>query len=324
MFLFYMRIYDYVIYHKRCYDGFTGFLILHNSNTIKKNAKIYPDVPSAKNIPPSIQDKNIIIIDVAYKYEILREITRQAKFVTFIDHHITISEDVNRIKKEFKNLKIIYDKEKSGATLTWDYFNPGKKTPLFIKYVEDNDIGKWKMNNVFEFISALFVKYDPSPSHHNLKLWNKLYSTNTINDLIKTGKIYMEYKRSVLEEHSKRFSIERFPSEKIYSKYPEIFTKPGQYTIAVYCGSPSPSASDVARKILKDYKCDFFMSWVLNLDKREYVFIFRSQKIDVGKIATIFNGGGHTLAAAGSIKMDLISIEELFLGSSINRDKLSY
>jgi oligoribonuclease NrnB/cAMP/cGMP phosphodiesterase (DHH superfamily) len=180
------------------------------------------------------------------------------------------------------------------------------------------------MNNVFEFISALFVKYDPHPSQNNINNWNKLYSTKTIKDLIQTGKIYMEYKQSVLEEHSKRFSIELFPSEKIYSKYPEIFTKPGEYKIAVYCGSPSPSASDVARKILKDYKCDFFMSWVLNLDRREYVLTFRSEKIDVGKIAKIFNGGGHTLAASGSIKMDLISIEELFLGSSIQRDKLSY
>ena len=67
-----MRIYDYVIYHKRCYDGFTGFLILHNSNTIKKTAQIYPDVPSAKHLPPNIRGKNVIIIDVAYKYEILR------------------------------------------------------------------------------------------------------------------------------------------------------------------------------------------------------------------------------------------------------------
>jgi oligoribonuclease NrnB/cAMP/cGMP phosphodiesterase (DHH superfamily) len=319
-----MRIYDYVIYHKRCYDGFTGFLILHNSNTIKKSAQIYPDVPSAKNIPPFISNKNIIIIDVAYKYEILRGIVRQAKFVTFIDHHITIAEDVKKIQKEFKNLKIIYDKNKSGATLTWDYFNPHKKTPLFVKYIEDNDIGKWEMKNIYEFISALFVKFDPYPSEKNLKYWNKLYSSKTIKDLIKIGKIYMEYKKSLLEEHSKRFSIERFPSEKLYSQHPEIFTKPGQYTVAVYCGSPSPSASDVAKKILRDFKCDFFVSWVLNLDRREYVLTFRSENIDVGKIATIFNGGGHTLAAAGSIKMDLISIEELFFGNSIQRDKLSY
>jgi oligoribonuclease NrnB/cAMP/cGMP phosphodiesterase (DHH superfamily) len=315
-----MRIYDYVIYHKRCYDGFTGFLILHNSNSIKKSAQIYPDVPSAKTIPPNIKGKNIIIIDVAYKYEILREIVRQASYVTFIDHHITIYDDVMRIQKEFNNIYVFYDKNKSGATLTWKYFNPTKKTPIFIKYIEDNDIGKWKMKYIYEFITALFVKFDPTPSNRNLKHWNKLYSLKTVTELIKIGKIYMEYKKYLIDEHSKRFSIERFPSEKIYLQYPEIFTKPGQYTVAVYCGSPAPSASDVAKEILNNYKCDFFISWVLNLDRREYVLTFRSKKTDVGTIAKIFNGGGHTLASAGSIKMDLISIEELFFGNSIQRE----
>jgi oligoribonuclease NrnB/cAMP/cGMP phosphodiesterase (DHH superfamily) len=318
-----MRVYDYVIYHKRCYDGFTGFLILHNSKTIKKTAQIYPDVPSAKYPPPNIQGKNIIIIDVAYKYDILREIVRQAKYVTFIDHHITIFEDVKRIQREFNNITVYYDKQKSGATLTWNFFNSRKKTPLFIKYIEDNDIGKWSMPNVYEFISALFVKFEPTPTKLNLKKWNKLYSIKTVKDLIKIGKIYMEYKLSLLNENSKRFSVERFPSEKIYDKYPEIFTKPGQYTVAVYCGTPAPSASELAKKILKEYKCDFFISWVLNLDRREYVLTFRSEKIDVGNIAKIFNGGGHTLAAAGSFKMDLFKIEDLFFGNSIQRDRIN-
>jgi oligoribonuclease NrnB/cAMP/cGMP phosphodiesterase (DHH superfamily) len=317
-----MRIYDYVIYHKRCYDGFTGFLILHNSNTIKKSAKIYPDVPSAKYLPPNIRGKDVIIIDVAYKYEILREIVRQAKYVTFIDHHITIHDDVKKIQKEFKNITVSYDEKCSGATLTWNFFNPNKKVPLFIKYIEDNDIGKWLMPNIYEFMSALFVKFDPTPSNTNLKKWNTLYSEKTVKDLIKIGTIYMEYKQSLLNEHSKRFSIEKFPSEKIYSEYPEYFTKPGQYVVAVYCGTPAPSASDVAKKILKEYSCDFFISWVLNLDKKEYVLTFRSKKVDVGNIAKIFNGGGHTLASACSIKMDYIRIEELFIGNSIHRDML--
>lgn len=317
-----MRIYDYVIYHKRCYDGFTGFLILHNSNTIKKTARIYPDVPNAIHLPPNIQGKNVIIIDVAYKYEVLREIVRRASYVTFIDHHITIRDDVKKIQNEFKNITVYYDEKKSGATLTWNFFNSKKKIPLFIKYIEDNDIGKWLMPNVYEFISALFVKFNPSPSISNLKNWNKLYSIKKVKELIKSGKIYMEYKQSLLNEHGKRFSIEKFPSEKIYSQYPEFFTKPGQYVVAVYCGTPAPSASDVAKKILKEYKCDFFISWVLNLDRREYVLTFRSKKVDVGNIAKIFNGGGHTLAAAGSIKMDLITIEELFMRTSVQRDNL--
>jgi nanoRNase/pAp phosphatase (c-di-AMP/oligoRNAs hydrolase) len=317
-----MRIYDYVIYHKRCFDGFTGFIILHNSNTIKKHALIYPDVPSATTIPPNIKNKNIIIIDVAYKYEILKEIVRNAKFVTFIDHHVTIADDIYKLSKEFKNLYIFYDKNKSGATLTWKFFFPKKTIPLFVKYVEDNDIGKWEMKDVHNFMTAFSVKYDPSPKRENLIEWRKLYSNKTVTELINLGKIYNQYKSHLTEEHSKRFSIQKFPSEKIYNSHTDLFKKPGQYTVALYCGNPCPSASDVAKKIFEKYDCDFFIGWTLNLDRKEYVLIFRSKTVNIGEIAKIFNGGGHELAAAGSIKMDSFSIEDLFMGVSIQRDKL--
>jgi hypothetical protein len=32
--------YNYVIYHKKCPDGFTGFFILHQSGLIHKNASL--------------------------------------------------------------------------------------------------------------------------------------------------------------------------------------------------------------------------------------------------------------------------------------------
>lgn len=314
--------YDYVIFHRKCLDGFTGFIILHNTHTIKHIALIYPDVPSATNLPPNINNKDIIIIDVAYKYDVLRNIVIKAKSVTFLDHHITIHDDVKKIQNEFSNkkLEVIYNEHKSGATLVWDYFHPGKKRPLFIQFIEDNDIGKWKIPNVYEFITALHVKYPMNLKPDTIRLWNKLFKMSTIKKLIKLGTTYMEYKNYIAEEHSKRYSIERFPSPQLYSENPDLFKSPGQYKVAVYCGSPCPSASDVAKMIFENNNCDFFMSWALNLDRKEFVLTFRSEKVDVGEIAKIFNGGGHKLASAGSIKMDNFDIRDLFFGESLPRN----
>jgi len=314
--------YNYVIFHRKCLDGFTGFIILNNTHNIKHSALIYPDVPSATNIPPNITNKDIIIIDVAYKYEILRNIVIKAKSVTFIDHHITIYDDVKRIQNDFSNKKIevIYNEHKSGATLVWDYFYPDKKRPLFIQFIEDNDIGKWKIPNVYEFITALHVKYPINLKSETIKKWNKLFKMSTIKKLIKLGTTYMEYKNYIAEEHSKRYSIERFPSTKIYNENQNLFKSPGQYKVAVYCGSPCPSASDIAKIIFENNNCDFFISWALNLDKKEFVLIFRSKKVDVGEIAKIFNGGGHKLASAGSIKMYNFDITDLFFGDSLPRN----
>jgi oligoribonuclease NrnB/cAMP/cGMP phosphodiesterase (DHH superfamily) len=314
--------YNYVIFHRKCLDGFTGFIILHNTKTILKDALIYPDVPSATIPPPNIYNKDIIIIDVAYKYNVLRDIVLKAKSVTFIDHHITIHDDVKRIAKEFshKKLFIIYDEHKSGATLVWDYFYPHKPRPLFIQFIEDNDIGTWKIPNVYDFITALQVKYPINLKPETIKMWSKLFKVSTIKKLIKLGSTYMEYKKFISEEHSKRYSVERFPSDKIYSENKHLFKSPGQYKVAVYCGSPCPASSDISKLILKNNDYDFFMSWVLNLDRKEFVFTFRSLKVDVGEIAKIFNGGGHKLASAGSIKMNGFDIRDLFVGESLPRN----
>ena len=317
-----MVYYNYVIFHRKCLDGFTGFIVLHKTKKIHHNALIYPDVPSAVVTPPNIHNKDVIIIDVAYKYDVLRDIMLKAKSVTFIDHHITIHDDVKKIAKEFANkqIEIIYDEHKSGGTLVWDYFYPNKNRPLFLQFIQDNDIGTWKLPNVYEFITAISVKFPMNLKPETIRMWEKLFKISTVKKLIKLGSTYMEYKNFISEEHSKRYSIERFPSEKIYNENRGIFKSPGQYRVAVYCGSPCPVSSDVAKLIFKNNNCDFFLSWVLNLDRKEFVFTFRSEKVDVGEIAKIFNGGGHKLAAGGSMKMDKFDIRDLFFGESLPRN----
>ena len=100
-----MVYYNYVIFHRKCLDGFTGFVVLHKSKKIHKSALIYPDVPSAVVTPPNIYNKDVIIIDVAYKYDVLKSICLDAKSVTFIDHHVTIRDDVKRLSDELNDEK---------------------------------------------------------------------------------------------------------------------------------------------------------------------------------------------------------------------------
>ena len=311
------KYYNYVIFHKKCPDGFTGFYILHKSKQIHKNAIIYPDVPSAKNPPQNIDNKDIIIIDVAYKYNILRDIILKANSVLFIDHHVTIRNDVIKLETEFYNkFKSIYNEKKSGATLTWDFLYPTKKHPYFIDLIEDNDIGKWELPNIKNFITGFNVNFDLKLNSDNIKIFTTLFKKSTIKQLINKGKIYNEYKKYLTQENSTRISIKRFPSDIIYKKNKNTFKKSGQYKVAVYCGSSCPSATDLADKILNDTKCDFFISWVLNIDRNEYVLTMRSLNVDVGTIAKLFNGGGHTYAAACTFKATKFKITDLFLGES--------
>ena len=312
------ELYNYVIYHKNCLDGFTGYFILTLTNTIDDKAFIYPDVPSATIIPPNINNKNVIIIDVAYKKSILSEIMKKASKVTFIDHHISIRDDVASLNVTIPH-KVIYDEQKSGASLAWNYFFPKRKIPYLVKYIEDNDIGAWKLKHTIPFISALEVMYPTNPTIENLYHWKKLLDKKEIIRLIKKGYIYNEYRDYLIDQNIRRYSMELFPGEKVYNMYSNFFESPGQYKVIVYNGSGCPSSSHLSIKFLQKIKCDFIIFWVLNMDRKEYVLQFRSTNVDVSEIAKLFGGGGHTLASACAIPTSKFNITDLFMPESLPR-----
>lgn len=316
-----MRLYDYVIFHKGCFDGFSSYVILNNTGMVADDAIIYPDMPSAKSTPPNIDGKNIIIMDVAYKYDIAKEIFNRAKYVTFIDHHITIHDDVSRLEKEISNpnITIIYDESECGASLTWKYFHKNKKMPLFIDYVKDNDIGAWKLQHTHSFMASLETKFRTIPNKENLAKWDLLYDNHVIHKLIDKGDIYREYIDHLLHVNSKKYSLEYFPSEKVYNDYSDFFKKPLEYKVAVFCGNGCPNTSQLGLRMCQTIECDFAIMWTLHMDRKEYVLAFRSMNTDVGKIAQIFGGGGHTLASACSFPISKYRIEDLFHTESLPR-----
>jgi oligoribonuclease NrnB/cAMP/cGMP phosphodiesterase (DHH superfamily) len=300
-------------------------VILNNTNSIRDNSTIFPDVPSAKTPPPQIDGKDIIVMDVAYKYDVLKSICERAKSVTFIDHHVTIHDDVMQLKEELKishknpKINIIYNEMECGASLTWKFFNKKKQLPLFVRYVRDNDIGTWKLKHTHAFIAGLDTRLNMSLSNENISKWNKLFDFDTVKKIIKRGKIYQEYIEFLLENNAKKYSMEAFPSEKIYEKYSSHFKKPGEYKVAVICGSGCPSSSLLGRKMMETINCDFVILWSLHMDKKEYVLSFRSKETDVGSIAQMFGGGGHKLAAACSIPLSEYNIQDLFFPRSLPR-----
>lgn len=322
-----MHNYDFIIFHKGCLDGFSSFIVLNTTKYIHDNAIIHPDVPSASYPPTNIDDKHIIIMDVAYKYNVLKEIVNRAKSVVFIDHHVTIHDDVKKIKSEMNslnkksNLTIIYNEKECGSSLTWKYFYPNKKIPLFLKYIKDNDIGTWVLKYTYPFIFSLQANFNTTLSHSNIKQWNKLFNNSVVKKMIKRGKIYKEYIDYLLDSNVGRYSMMAFPSEKIYDKFANtnIFKKPAQYKVAVVCGNGCPNISLLGSYMINKINCDFVLFWNLHLDKKEYVLAFRSKFVNVGEIASIFGGGGHKLASACSFSMNTYHIADLFMTDSLPR-----
>lgn len=309
--------FNYIIFHSGCLDGFSGFFVASNSGRLSKNVFIYEDVPSTKKIPPKIDGKDIIIIDVAYKKEVLEQIFRLAKSVVFIDHHVSIKDDVLDLQKKYNtdnNIKIVYDEERCGSTLTWMYFYGRQKAPLFLKYVEDQDTGSWTDPNTKPFIFALKTYYRLSTKPEHLSKWNKLLNKENVGRLIKRGNYMKQYNDYIVHLNVSKHTMELFPSKKIYSMNPSVFDKPGMYKVAVFCGHNCPSITELASLALEKIpEADFCILWVYNLDNKKYVLSMRSRTVDVSQICQILGGGGHKLAAACSFQSSFMRIDDVFV-----------
>ncbi len=116
-------------------------------------------------------------------------------------------------------------------------------------------------------------------------------------------------------ENSKKYSLEKFPSEKILKNHElqKIIKHIGQYKVAVYNGG-CPSISSLGSYIYNNVNCDFVWIWTLNLSKKEIIVSLRSNTdgINVGEIANCFGGGGHIGAAAFSFNINKYSIQDFF------------
>lgn len=308
--------FNYIIYHKNCLDGYTGFLLFTLTNMYCKDSFVYPDIPSAKSIPPNIKGKDVIIIDVAYSKEILENIFKLANKVLFIDHHITIKDYIDELGKKY-NKAIFFNQKYSACGLVWKFFNEKKKLPRFVEFIQDNDIGEWKLKDTKKFISGLHVNYKLESSFDNLKKWKKLFKNSEVNNLINLGTHYEDYKNYLILENSKRYSREKFPSLKIYninSEIRKIIDTVGKYKVIVYNGS-CPNVTSIGTYFYENLDCDFVWLWTLNLSKSEIIVSLRTNKkhVDVGKIASCFGGGGHTGAAAFSININYFNIQDFFV-----------
>ena len=303
--------FNYIIYHKNCMDGFTGFFLFMKTKLWEPKPIVYPDQPHATLVPPDIDDKNVIIIDVAYNAEIIAQISARANKFLFIDHHITIRDDVKKLQLKPSH-EIIYDDGYSGASLVWKYFYGNKKLmPTFVRYIEDNDIGAWKYQETIPFITALEVNFKLEPSFENLKKWDQLLDDAFLDKFIETGKIYGEYKTHLINKFSKKYSLMKFPSKRLAHKFPKLGI-PAKYIVAVINGG-CPHTSMLGKKIVDTVDCDFCFLWNYDVKRKHFIVSLRSNKTDVGRIAKIMGGGGHRLASAFSFSVKDFRIDDLFM-----------
>ena len=266
-----------VIYHSPCADGFTSAYIAWREfgKGAEYLAQGYADDP----VIPDVDDRVVYILDFAYRADVMREVAKRADTVIVLDHHASAEKDLLPLLEEGV-IEGEFDMERSGAGITWDFFNLGEDRPMFVDMVEDRDLWKYQIPGSREFNSALF-SYE-----YTFENWD--YFFNEYDQLVEQG-------RALLRKHMK--DVHELTEQTMY------------LTIAGYENVPTVNAnymfgSDLAAVLAKGQP---FAAYFWINANQEYCFGLRSNKdeslaVDVSEIAFAYGGGGHKHASGFRIK----------------------
>ena len=263
-------------------------------------SKIQKCCEKAKYIPCSagsspkgdFVDKTILFLDVCPIRKMLEILSKIAKHIVILDHH----EPTNNANYPFdnNNVAIVYDKDRAGCQITWDYFANGVDYPWLIKYVADKDLGKWKLPYSREINS--YLKYNNIISSCNFNEINRLmlfYNEHNLKEFIAIGSDYVKFDDRLIDLH-----IERSKKAKFKVK---IQDKDVCYNIWIVECSIKDIDTDLGAKLAKlNLDEDFVVVYSHDAFHNKFKFSLRGKdesNINLSEISEKFGGGGHEKAS---------------------------
>lgn len=276
------------IYHGACDDGFAAAWCVRKA--LGENVEFYPGV--YQKDPPEHEGRDVIFLDFSYKRPVLEAMASKAKSILIFDHHKTAQEDLADIPspaqcavplwsdwlhcghlKSGPTMGAMFDMERSGAALAWDYFIGGQR-PQFIEYIQDRDLWRKALPNGDEFTIAL------RSYPQDFVVWDHLIEN--MSNLFEEGKAIQRYYRCRIDEMKRSAYLATLGGQSFWIS-----------------NAPYFAASEVAGELseLTGYGACYFEA-----EGGRYQYSLRSRgDCDVSAIARIFGGGGHKNAAGFSV-----------------------
>jgi oligoribonuclease NrnB/cAMP/cGMP phosphodiesterase (DHH superfamily) len=229
--------------------------------------------------PPDVKGKSVAICDFSFKNDVTKKMIDNADSLVILDHHKSAMIELHDIPDA------IFNMEKSGAVITWEFFHPGKEPPKFINYIEDRDLWKWKLPYSREFAAA----FDMVP--FNFEDFDKFVDDSVFDDAVKRGSYILSYSKTV---------IKKIAEKAVHRKLA------GHDALVV---NASHWMSEVGNALSRH--CDLAMIWFHDHEDKNIKVSVRAfhDNIDASEIAKQFGGGGHKSAAGFTWEK---GIEELF------------
>lgn len=291
------------IYHGNCADGFGAAWVVRKA--LGDGVEFHPGVYGQP--APDVTGRDVLMVDFSYKRPVLNEIASKARTVLILDHHKTAAEDLAGLpppldgpynpaamehwQRECNSpnaLHALFDMDRSGAGICWDFFFPDKPRPRLIDHIEDRDLWRFKLPQTREIQAAVFsYPYDFS-------LWDDLTAGPV-------GRFAVEGK-----------AIER----KHFKDIDELLgvcqrrMKIGGHDVPV-ASLPYTLTSDAGHKMATGEP--FAACYWDTPNGRVFSLRSTDEGMDVSEIAKQYGGGGHRNAAGFQLPYDRVSHDEAIL-----------
>jgi len=283
------------IYHGNCADGFGSAWAVRRyfRGKVDFHAGVY------QNAPPDVTGRLVILVDFSYKRDVLLEMAKKSRAVLVLDHHKSAVEDLRADggyiidmgayqgklgwERFLDNVALdsveggpriytVFDMNRSGAGLVWDFFFPDEPRPALIDRIEDRDL--WR----FQYPDTRAIQASVFSYPYDFDTWDLLFKADL----------------SVLRTEGEAIERKHF---KDINELVGVVTRPMRIAghVVPMANLPYTLTSDAGHK-LADGKPFAGCYW----DTPEgRVFSLRSTDagMDVSAIAKQYGGGGHRNAS---------------------------
>lgn len=288
--------FDAIVYHADCPDG---IMSLWCANKFKQNEHVYG---CKAGVDPTnyFENLSVVFVDICPSIDYILKLVTSAKQVVILDHHkssANMLETNKEILDKHKNLSVVFDMERSGCQLVWDYFFKDQPRPFFVDYVADRDLWQWKLPMSKEINGALYELdyYNPN----DFTKLNELFDSTNVEQekekLIEFGKIIINMQTKEIN-----YSVDKAVEG--------VFTV-GENKYRIWMSDNIKYRSEVGaqlcHKVFADNTLpDFSVIWRYNIIGDEWFISMRANnKVDVSLIAQQFpKGGGHKNASGFTVK----------------------
>lgn len=261
-----------VLYHGGCPDGFGSAY-----SAWKKFGDTAEYIPIKHGLPApeGMNGKKLYFIDFCYPKEIMDVFISEAESVTVLDHHLGNKDVVEKMPEH------IFDNQRSGSTIAWNYFHPNIPVPILLKYVEDGDLYLFKLPDSRAVLAYAYAQ------KFSFEEWDKLVQEFENPEmravLIEKGRTYAEHFAILVEQIAKKAILVMFEGFECY-----------------LTGAADMFTSDVGNHLARLKPP---LSILVNLHGEVVNVSLRSDKsVDVSAIARKYGGNGHPQASGFQLK----------------------